>query len=76
MCRVRALFARLYRVFFKLFPKRKNFMSYGFVLRKILIAQGLSEYASSLPTVKTPCKIRECEHAWASMCKELGINSA
>lgn len=74
MCRVRATFARMYRVFFKLFPKRKNFMSYGFVLRKIMEAQGLSQYTSTLSVVKTPCKIKECEHAWKRMCEELGIN--
>ena len=71
--RIRGIFPRIYRVFFKLYPKRKNFMSYGFVLRKLLVAEGLSPDIGNLPTVKTPCKVRECEEAWRAISLELGL---
>lgn len=73
LCKMRNLFQRAYRVFFRLYPKRKNFMSYGFTLRKILIRFGLGSLQYSLPTVKTPSKVRECEEAWRRIIERLGV---
>jgi hypothetical protein len=71
--RVRGTFPRVYRVFFKIYPNRKNFMSYGFVLRKIMVREGLERYVSLVPTIKTPSKVRESEEAWRRICERLRL---
>ena len=62
--RVRGVFPHVYRTFFRLYPKRKNFLSYGFVLRKLLARDDCERYCHLLPTVKTPSKVAEAEAAW------------
>ena len=65
--RIRAIFPQIFRIFFVLVPKRKNFMSYGFVIRKLLDFMGQEYSDITVPTIKTACKIKQCEDYWKLM---------
>ena len=65
--KIKAVLPKLYETFFKVAPGRKNFMSYGFVLRKLLEMMGVDHTCYGVPTVKTPSKVRACEAYWKAM---------
>ena len=65
--KIRAVFPVLYRAFFKVAPKRKNFMSYGFVLRKLLDLMRVPYDHALVPTIKTKSKVKACEGYWDEM---------
>ena len=52
-------------------PKgRKSFLSYYFVLKKILIMLGKIEYAKFIPPLKTHSKQKELEQVWDLITKD------
>lgn len=65
--KVQAVFPVAYKAFFKIAPNRKNFMSYGFVIRKLLQMMCCDVRKLNIPTVKTPSKVRDCERYWSGM---------
>lgn len=62
--KVRAVFPVLHEAFFKVAPHRKNFMSYGFVIRKLLRLLDVDTSKLDISSLKTPSKIRDCETYW------------
>ena len=48
---------------------RKSFLSYSFVLKKLLIMQGKVEYAKCIPQLKTHSKQKELEPVWELITK-------
>lgn len=62
--KIRAIFPKIFRTFFILVPHRKNFMSYGFVIRKLLDIMKVTYTDATVPTIKTACKIRQCQQWW------------
>jgi len=65
--KIRAVFPVLYKGFFKVAPNRKNFMSYGFVLRKLLDAMCVTYSPGLIPTIKTKSRVRACESYWSQI---------
>lgn len=74
MRKIRAVFPSLYRTFFKVAPKRKNFMSYGFVLRKLLGMMRVTYDQALVPTIKTKSKIKACECYWAEILARVDLS--
>lgn len=72
--RVRAVFPKIYDAFFQVAKHRKNFMSYGFVISKILIMMGIDTKGLDISTVKTPCKIRDCERFWKMVVERVDLS--
>lgn len=73
MRKIRAVFPTLYKTFFEIAPKRHNFMSYGFVLRKLLDVMGVDYSTYDIPTVKTPSKVRQCEAFWKQLVSRVDL---
>lgn len=70
MRKLEAVFPTIYRAFFKCVPHRKNFMDYGFVIKRLLELQGLDPERFNIKSVVTPSKIRDCQMYWKLvMCK-------
>ena len=53
-------------------PTRKNFLSYSFVTRNLLILCGLPHYANEFVLLKGSDKLSKQDSIWKSMCKKLG----
>ena len=49
---------------------RKSFLTYSFVLKKILIMLGKVEYAKCIPSLKTHSKQKELERVWELITKD------
>ena len=49
---------------------RKSFLSYSFVLKKLLIMLGKVEYAQCIPQLKTHSKQKELERVWELITKD------
>ena len=49
---------------------RKSFLSYSFVLKKLLIMLGKVEYAKCIPPLKTHSKQKELERVWEQITKD------
>lgn len=52
-------------------PKRKNFLSYSFVLRKFAELMELDEIIDSFPLLKSRDKLHVQDAIWKAMCEEL-----
>ena len=72
---IRALFPKIFKTFFEVAPLRKNFMSYGFVLRKLLDMMRLPYDDNTVPTIKTPCKVKLCEGYWTMIIHVVNFDS-
>ncbi len=72
---IRALFPKIFKTFFEVAPARKNFMSYGFVLRKLLDMMHLPYDDKTVPTIKTPCKVKLCEGYWTLIIHAVNFDS-
>ena len=46
---------------------RKNFMSYPYVIGKLIEAAGVDISQLKLKAIKTPCKVREAEYYWSKI---------
>ena len=62
--RVLRTFPYVYQSFFKVAKGRKNFMSYPYVIRKLLEVARIDASTLGLKMIKTPCKVREAERFW------------
>lgn len=71
--RIRGLFPAVYRTYFRIHPKRKNFTSYGFILRNLCVREGLTQYSHVFPTLKTPSKLKEAEETWSKIRERLAL---
>lgn len=72
--KIRAVFPLLFRTFFKVVPERKNFMSYGFVIMKLLHMMGLSTSGIPIKMVKTKSKLKQAELYWTRMLSQVTLN--
>lgn len=71
--RIRAVFPNIYKAFFVVAPKRRNFMSYGFVIKKLLLMLGRDVRGLDITVVKTPCKVRDCEKYWRGILERVDL---
>lgn len=71
--RIQGIFPTIYRTYFRIHPKRKNFTSYGWILRRLCEREGISQYCHVLPTLKTPSKAREAEETWTKIREKLAL---
>jgi len=53
-------------------PNRYNFLNYSFVLHKIFLLEGLSNYAVFCPLLKSEPKLRAQDKIWEGICKHWG----
>lgn len=72
--KIKATFPLIYRTFFKIAPTRKNFCSYGFVIKKMLEMMGVPCEHIPLKIVKTKQKLRENENYWTAINESIKIN--
>ena len=49
---------------------RKSFLSYSFVLKKLLIMLGIVEYAKYIPQLRTHSRQKELERVWELITKD------
>lgn len=69
--RLKNMFKMVQTPFLKHSPKRKNFLSYSYCLRKLLQLLGEDEYMSLFGTLKSNSKLYEQEMIWKKICEEL-----
>lgn len=70
--KIRTMFKQIQAPFMKVCPKkRKNFLSYSFVLYKFVELLGLDDLKQHLTLLKSRLKMVEQELIWAKICKEL-----
>ena len=62
--KIKAVFPLVYKTFFNIAKHRKNFCSYGFVIKKLLEMMGVDCTNIPLKIVKTKAKLRENERYW------------
>ena len=65
--RIIKVFPYVYQSFFIIARGRKNFMSYPYVIGKLIEAAGVDISQLKLKAIKTPCKVREAEYYWAKI---------
>ena len=53
-------------------PSRKNFLSYSYVLRKMVELLGKDQYSSSFNYLKSREKLHQQDMIWCKICEELG----
>ena len=53
-------------------PKRRNFLSYAYTLRKMAELMELDELAETFPLLKSREKLAQCDRIWRAICAELG----
>lgn len=71
--KLRTLFLMTQGPFLKWCPNgRKNYLSYSFVMRKLIELLGEDEYLDCCPLLKSIDKLRVQEEVWANICKDLG----
>jgi hypothetical protein len=51
--------------------KRKNFLSYAYVLHKFVELLGLDELKETFPLLKSREKLHQQDKIWEGICKEL-----
>lgn len=71
--KIRAVFPRIFNTFFKIAPLRKNFMSYGFVMRKLMDIMKLPYDDRLIPTIKTGSRVRLCESYWTLILTRINL---
>lgn len=62
--KIKAVFPLIYRTFFRVAPHRKNFCSYGFVIRELLRMMHVECGHLPLKIVKTKAKLKENQKYW------------
>lgn len=67
--KIRAVFPPIYKAFFKIAPERHNFMSYGFVIQKLLDLMQIECPKIKIKPLKTPSK-KACHERWWSLILE------
>ncbi len=71
--RLKTMFRQIQAPFIKHAPRlRQNFMSYSFVLNKLVQLIGHDEYLPSFPLLKSPEKLRAQDAIWQKICADLG----
>lgn len=71
--RIKSMFAEIQGPFDKACPaKRKNFLSYSFVLHKICQLLGLDHLLPYFPLLKSAEKLHQQDVIWRQICGELG----
>jgi hypothetical protein len=58
------VFPYVYNSFFKVAKGRKNFMSYPYVIERLLEIGGVETSGLGLKKIKTPCKARDASRFW------------
>jgi hypothetical protein len=70
--KIKTLFLQIQAPFQKHCPaSRTNFLSYSFVLHKLVTLLGYDEYVIYFPLLKSTEKLWACEKIWKSICHEL-----
>lgn len=70
--RLRIMFKMIQDPFDRHSPnRRKNFLSYAFVLRKFVGLLGLHELQASFPLLKSRAKLYQQDQVWCKICKDL-----
>lgn len=54
-----------------LYPARKNFLSYSYILHKMCQLLGKDEFLPRFPLLRSRDKLKEAEAIWKSMCDQL-----
>lgn len=71
--RIRTMFREIQPAFNKHCPpERKNFISYNYIIHKILELLGHHELAAQFPLLKSRQKLYEAENIWQKITEELG----
>ena len=66
-----SLFNVVSSIYNKYKPKRrKSFLNYSFILKKLLTMLGKVEYAKCIPALKTCSKQKELERVWELITKD------
>tara|TARA_Y100000996_G_scaffold408732_1_gene388290 strand:+ start:735 stop:1913 length:1179 start_codon:yes stop_codon:yes gene_type:complete len=70
--KLRTMFKEIQTPFLNNCPKkRKNFLSYSYVLHKFMQLLGLTEHLKSFPLLKSREKLYDQDQIWELICKEL-----
>lgn len=70
---LRNMFKQMQTPFLRHMPKnRKNFLSYGYVLRKLIQLLEKDEYLAIFPLLKSRDKLFLQDLTWSKICKDLG----
>ncbi len=70
--RLRSMFRQIQAPFVKHAPRsRTNFLSYSYVLHKLLLLLGHVEYLSSLTLLKSADKLKQQDSIWKNICRDL-----
>lgn len=71
--KLRNMFKMIQPVFLKYMPNsRKNFLSYSYVLHKMVQLLGKDEYLSNFPLLKSRDKLQQQDQIWKKICEDLG----
>jgi hypothetical protein len=70
---IETLFPDILNAFFAIAPRRKNFISYAYVIGLILREYGYDTAGIPIPVLKTPSKIREACEFWAQIKLKIGF---
>ena len=54
--------------------KRRSFLSYYYIIFKLLEMMGQKELLSRVPLLRTKLRIRQHDFIWKQLCQELGWN--
>lgn len=69
--RLKSMFKQIQTPFLKHSPNRKNFLSYSYVIHKMLQLLEKDEFLSSFPLLKSKDKLFEQDKIWKKICEEL-----
>lgn len=71
--RIRSMFKQIQTPFLKHSPgKRRNFLSYSFVLHKLIQLLDQDEFLKSFPLLRSREKLHQQDLVWKLICKDLG----
>lgn len=74
LLKIKAVFPLVFRGFFRAAPQRKNFLSYPFVIEKLLGMQGVDTSALPLKRVKTRSRLKQNELLWDLTMDEIKLH--
>lgn len=72
--KIMAVFPAIFKTFFLVAPERKNFMSYGFVIMKLLHMMGVDTANVPIKMIKTKSKLAQCEKYWEKILSRMKLN--
>lgn len=71
--KLRSMFRQIQTPFLKHSPpNRKNFLSYSYVLHKLMLLLEKDEYLVNFPLLKSRDKLQQQDQIWQKICNDLG----